>query len=220
MWVVSAGLVAGCMHVISGPDHLVALAPIAAGDRTAAFKTGSIWGLGHGLGVAAVGGLGIGSRQFIDVGALSRWAEFVVGIALIMIGSWAIHKALKVTIHSHAHPVETAHVHYHVHTGEQHSAVAHQGYGHAALGVGFLHGAAGVGHLFGVLPALALPPASAVVYITAYLIAAVVSMGLFGGVLGAVLSRGGESVVRRVILGTGVLAIVLGGVWSVRSWPL
>lgn len=218
----AAGLVAGCLHVVSGPDHLVALAPIAAVDRSKAARMGLVWGLGHGLGVTVVGGLAILAKQAVPVEALSLWSEFIVGVTLVAIGGWAIWKAYRVTVHSHthSHTPSDGHEHVHVHTGAEHRPEEHVGHVHAALGVGFLHGAAGTGHLFGVMPALALPTGQAITYIAAYLCAAVVSMGVFGATLGLLIGRGGQAVVRGVMVCSGVLAIGLGLVWSAMSWPL
>ena len=50
---VVSGLLAGSMHVVSGPDHLVALAPLALHDKKRAYGVGALWGLGHGVGVGS-----------------------------------------------------------------------------------------------------------------------------------------------------------------------
>ncbi len=50
-----AGLVAGFVHVLSGPDHLAAIAPYAVDSRSRAWRTGVRWGLGHTAGVLCVG---------------------------------------------------------------------------------------------------------------------------------------------------------------------
>jgi len=223
MIVVLSGLVAGSIHVVSGPDHLVAMAPIAVDDSKRAARVGAIWGLGHGIGVALVAGMGMAARSVVDVQVMSAWSEFLVGIALVALGVWAIHKATKVTIHRHGHEHDHAeaelHEHYHVHVGGEHNAEAHQGHSHLALGVGMLHGATGTGHVLCVLPALALPPSAAVAYVVAYLSAAVLSMAVFAGILSRFLQRAGATGLRRVMMGSGVFALALGVVWSVNGWP-
>ncbi|MEM1417659.1 MAG: hypothetical protein AAGH15_22365, partial [Myxococcota bacterium] len=65
------GLAAGAVHVLTGPDHLAAVVPLAAqarqrGERRG-FAVGVLWGLGHGLGVVLLGGLGALLRSAIDV---------------------------------------------------------------------------------------------------------------------------------------------------------
>ena len=50
------GFAAGFAHVISGADHLAALAPFAARrEQHAAWRLGLHWGLGHACGVALIG---------------------------------------------------------------------------------------------------------------------------------------------------------------------
>ena len=50
------GFAAGFAHVISGVDHLAALAPFAARrEQHAAWRLGLHWGLGHACGVALIG---------------------------------------------------------------------------------------------------------------------------------------------------------------------
>lgn len=79
---------------------------------------------------------------------------------------------------------------------------------------------AGSGHLFGVIPALALPTGQAVVYLVSYLIAAVLAMGGFAYGLGALAKKGGALWVRRLMYGSGLLAIGVGVVWIVNSTPV
>ena len=45
--VVAAGIVAGLIHVFSGPDHLAAIAPLAMKRQGRAWITGLRWGGGH-----------------------------------------------------------------------------------------------------------------------------------------------------------------------------
>ena len=50
-----AGFLAGFVHVLSGPDHLAAIAPYAVDGKSRAWRTGVRWGLGHAAGVLGVG---------------------------------------------------------------------------------------------------------------------------------------------------------------------
>lgn len=231
-----AGSLAGLLHVVSGPDHLVAVAPLAMKRPMLGLRIGLIWGVGHASGVVLVGLVGVILRSFIDIEALSRWAEFVVGFVLIGVGVWAISQMRKVVLHRHPHdhhahslpppsptptkaPV-TPHAHIHVHAqGEPHDAGAH--HRHHTRGsflVGLIHGAAGTGHLLGVLPSLALPPVAGAVYLGCYGVAAVIAMGTFGLVMGIVGHRLQPKVLRGVMLGCGMLAIGLGLFWLGSAW--
>ena len=55
------GLAAGSIHVLAGPDHLAAVAPLAAERETRPWRAGLLWGVGHAAGVVVVcaGGGGI-----------------------------------------------------------------------------------------------------------------------------------------------------------------
>ncbi len=208
------GLAAGGLHVFSGVDHLAALAPMAVENPGRAGRNGGLWGLGHGLGVVIVGGLGLWLRSLVDIEAWSSWAEFAVGFLLIGVGVWAITRARQIEIHAHSHEHESsthAHIHSHGPGGHNHR--------HIVLGVGIFHGMAGSGHLFGVIPALALPLSEAALYLTAYLVAAVLAMGSFAYLLGILARKGGSEWVNRLMYGSGGLAIAVGLFWIVNSWP-
>ena len=208
------GLAAGGLHVFAGPDHLAGLTPIAVRDPARAGRTGANWGFGHGLGVVAVGAIGLMLRSLIDFDVWSAWAEFLVGFMLIGVGAWSVIRAPTVQMHVHSHDHgQGVHQHAHAHPAKR------LNHSHAALGVGFLHGMAGSGHLFGVLPALALPTGLAVVYLGSYLVAAVVAMGGFAYLLGVLLRKGGQEWMRRIMVVSGSLAIVVGVFWIIGSWP-
>jgi hypothetical protein len=200
------------------------LAPIAVDQPQKAAQLGIRWGLGHGLGVVALGGLGIFARASIHVDTISAWSEFMVGAVLIFVGLWAFRSASRMVIHDHAHGhehAEPSHTHYHVHANSQHhdAASSHRGHSHAAFSVGLLHGAAGTGHLLGVLPSLAFPPLEAGLYLSAYFVAAVASMAGFGRLMGALVKNRGPYVLRRVMYGASSLALVVGTFWMGHAWP-
>jgi len=212
------GLAAGAAHVLSGPDHLTALAPLAVSDQGRALKTGAMWGVGHGTGVLILGLIGQSLKGAVDIHLLSSWSEFLVGFLLIGMGAWAMRTAWNLDPH---HP-EADHGHGHSHShanGHVHSHSHSHGSGSAALAVGVLHGAAGGGHLFGVLPSLALPADQAAIYLACYLLAAIVTMSGFGYTLGLAASRGGPRVLRGLMLASAFAAIAVGAFWLVASFP-
>ena len=52
----AAGVAAGCLHTLSGPDHLAALTPLTIGrTHVAAAAMGALWGFGHSLGQLLLG---------------------------------------------------------------------------------------------------------------------------------------------------------------------
>lgn len=217
-----AGLLAGTVHVLSGPDHLAAVGPLAARGRGRGWLAGVRWGLGHALGVAVVGAFALLLRDVLPLDALSAFGERMVGVVLIGIGLWGLRSALERRVHLHEHEhdgLRHAHVHLHGRT-VAHSEPGAHAHGHAAFAVGSLHGFAGSSHLFGVLPALALPARSdAVEYLAAFALGSVVAMGGFALVIGWVAGRleaFGSVAYRRLVSACSAAAIVVGAFWIVR----
>ena len=217
-----AGLLAGMVHVFSGPDHIAAVAPLAAAANRRAWRAGVRWGLGHTAGVVMVGVTLLLLREALPVALLSAWSERLVGATLVAIGLWGLMQAAAKRLHSHghAHP-GVRHEHAHLHgPGRAHGERRAHTHAHAALAVGALHGLAGSSHLLGVLPALALPSrASAVAYLAGFGVGTIGAMAAFSaavGFLGAASAAGGGTRVRGGLLGLcSVAAVVVGAVWLV-----
>ena len=153
----AAGLAAGGLHVLAGPDHLAAIGALSAGRRDGHGVLGFRWGAGHALGVLLVGLAAMALRSFSDLAPLERWGEALVGVSLVVAGVRALASWRRPT------PVS----------------------GRWAAAFGTLHGVAGGSHLWGTLPALALPvngPAQA--YLAAFCAASVVVMTAAAAALG------------------------------------
>src|SRR5437870_4960317 len=120
MIVLIAGFSAGSIHVLSGPDHLTAIAPLVTRQPRGSWIAGFRWGLGHSAGVATIGLLSLFLRGLIPIDFISRFSDRLVGLLLIGIGAWALKSALQVHTHRHAHDGEEhEHVHMHV-AGKEH----------------------------------------------------------------------------------------------------
>lgn len=218
-----AGLMAGLIHVFSGPDHLVAVAPLAAHRHRDTWRTGLRWGLGHSAGVVLVGALLLGLRGLLPIEQMSSWAERLVGIMLIGIGIWGLRRAWPNHIHSHTHQHDgSSHIHVHVHRtsdAPSHSNGTAHRHSHAAFAVGTLHGLAGSSHFWGVLPALAFPTLpQASTYLVAYGAGTALAMASFAAVIAAVSRSMSSSGTRayRYLMGTcSGLAIITGSYWLV-----
>ena len=216
-----AGTLAGAVHVVSGPDHLVAVIPFSIRGQGRAWRVGLSWGIGHTLGVAAIGALALLLRGALPLEAISARSEQLVGVVLVLIGLWTVRSALRHRVHAHPHDHDgVPHVHFHIHRGPQaHDATHAHDHDHAPLGVGALHGLAGSAHLVGVLPALALPTtASAVSYLAGYGAGTIGAMTVFAHLVGRMsgrLSGHGPEAVRHLMMGAGVLAVAVGVVWLV-----
>ena len=212
-----AGLVAGLLHVFSGPDHLAALAPLSLKAGRRAWAVGLRWGLGHASGVLVVAALAFGLRQVVHLGSLAGWGERLVGATLIVLGLWGLRSLFRERLHAHPHHHDGAdHVHVHVHRpGEAHDAPAAHAHIHAAFWVGTLHGLAGTAHLVGILPSLALPTARETAgYLGMFAVGTLLAMTAFAVALGW-LSERGLGMHRWALAGASALCALTGVAWIV-----
>lgn len=207
------GALAGLFHVLAGPDHLAAVAPLAVEARSRGWIAGWTWGIGHASGVVAIALLAVVVRDALPpVEMISAWSERLVGGALIVVGIWALRRSVRVGHASHTHGA-VHHDHLHVQRGPQ--WLRRLGHAHASFWLGVLHGIAGTSHFLGVIPALALPTrGAAVAYIAAFGVGTVAAMTLFA----AIVSRAAQHADRhhthrRLLAAVAILAIVVGGIW-------
>ena len=218
MLIVITGAMAGLFHVLSGPDHLAAVAPLAVEDGRRGWLSGWTWGLGHASGVIVVALLGVLLRDLLPpIEVISAWSERVVGVALIGIGLWALRRSARIRPGVHHHGA-MAHNHLHVQAGP--AWVRRLGHAHASFCLGILHGVAGSSHFLGVLPALALPTrAGAIAYIGSFGVGTVVAMTAFAALVGSVGSRsaGGARLYRGMMQAAAALAIAVGTIWLAWS---
>jgi hypothetical protein len=189
-----AGFATGLIHVLSGPDHLAAVAPLATDRERPQWRAGLQWGLGHTAGVLVIGLLLIAFRQVLPIEAISGYSERMVGIALLVVGGWGVARARSPR--PHVHPAASA-----------------------SFAMGALHGLAGSSHLFGVLPALALPTQlAAFSYLAGFGLGAVIAMTAFSALVGAVAvsaARRGLNAYRGVLYTCSLSAILVGGFWLI-----
>jgi sulfite exporter TauE/SafE len=201
-----AGLLAGLIHALSGPDHLSAVAPLVVGQRTRGWMAGLFWGIGHSLGVWIVGLLALALRGLFPLERMSSWSERLVGATLIAVGLWGLRRAW---ISRHPGFEEHGHAH-HVHPSRP---------PRAALGIGALHGLAGSSHLLGLFPALALPSAAAsLAYVVAFGLGSIIAMVAFSSALGLVavhLTARGSRAYQGLLYGFSAASIVIGGYWLI-----
>lgn len=214
------GLVNGFLHVLTGPDHIAAIAPYSVDGRRAAWRTGLSWGVGHSSGVILVAVLSLLLRELLPLERLSGVSERLVGVVLIGIGLWAMRAAVSGRVHAHRHRHgDSEHTHMHVHGPETDPSQPHT-HTHAAFAVGTLHGFAGSSHLLGVLPAVVQPSrAAAAVYLISFGAGTVAAMTVAGWAMGTLLGRGQDSGrMHRVVMGLCSLAALgVGGVWLIMG---
>jgi hypothetical protein len=221
MFAAVTGLIAGVIHVGSGPDHLAAIAPLAARRPARSWVPGVRWGVGHSSGVGVIGLLSLWLRDLLPVDLLSSWGERLVGVMLLGIGAWALRKALRIHAHEHEHEGER-HLHMHAHSPHVEHAVreAHHQHTHAAFGIGLLHGLAGSSHFLGVLPILAFPTrVQAFSYLAAFAAGTIVCMAAFSWLVGLIASRcsaSGTKIYRGMMIFCAASAMLVGCFWLVH----
>lgn len=193
MFAFFAGLAAGLLHVFSGPDHLAAVAPLAA-DTARGWRTGLQWGIGHTIGVVLIALLLLLVREQLPLEMISANSERLVGLALILVGAWGfrsarVRRCAGAKVHSHAG---------------------------ASFGMGALHGLAGSSHLFGVLPALAFATRlEAGLYLAGFGAGAIAGMSAFSAVMGLLSSRLSQRHSSGLLYASSAAALVIGGFWLV-----
>jgi ABC-type nickel/cobalt efflux system permease component RcnA len=116
------GFVASVAHVVTGPDHLAAVTPLAIDSRKKSWVIGLSWGLGHTMGMLLIGLLFVLFKEFLPIEAISKYSETVIGVLLIVIGCWALIRIYlrhshgnRPHGHFHTQPYFYAHIHKHSH---------------------------------------------------------------------------------------------------------
>ena len=106
---VNAGVVMGVIHVLTGPDHLAAVATLSGADlferrhgHLDGLVVGLLWGVGHSLGLLAVacalliaagdGEIGGATGPNEAAGAALEW---VVGAGMLALGCWGLRRACR-----------------------------------------------------------------------------------------------------------------------------
>jgi len=229
------GLFAAILHVLSGPDHLAAIGPLAINSKLRSWLIGFAWAIGHITGMMIIGLLFFFFKDLIPVEFISQQSEKLVGFMLILIGLWALYRLWKLNnetnhehqhlhidesgnsfFHKHQHSHKVSHEHQHPHTKKSNQTYR------AALGIGTIHGLAGVSHLLGVLPTLAYSTtAGSIFYLTGFSMGTIIAMVLFSvtmGFIGRVTVEHKKIVIFKLINGiTGLSAIFVGLFWILQN---
>ena len=226
------GFIASVAHVVTGPDHLAAVTPLAIDSRRKSWAVGLSWGIGHTVGMLLIGLLFLLFREILPVDLISKYSDSVIGVLLVCIGTLAIYRTYRRHSHGnrphthfHTRPFLYAHIHRHTHWDSpehehSHDKTVRQN-AFTALFIGTIHGFAGFSHLLALLPSLALPTVlESVIYLGAFAAGTVATMVLFAVILGMVAFK---SVVKEkqvflkwFTLTGGFLAIAIGILWIVH----
>lgn len=205
-----AGLIASVLHVLSGPDHLAAITPLAIDTKDKAWKIGLFWGIGHLFGMLFIGLLFYLFRNFIPHEAISTYSEKLVAVVLIGVGTWTLYRLLNRNRSTHSHaeaeldsilkskkPLKTKEAY--------------------SLGIGVIHGLAGISHFLIFLPALGFKNnLESAQYILGFGLGTVLAMSLFSLLLGStrnILGQKSFKAISRLKFVGGVFALAVGLYW-------
>jgi hypothetical protein len=210
-----AGLAAGLVHVLTGPDHLTAVAPLTAARSMPGWRVGAAWGAGHSFGVAALTAAAIAARGWLRPEWVSAASERLVGVVLIGVGCWGICRvaARWTATREHRHG-EVSHSHAHWRGPRRHDGSGALRHSHAPLWIGALHGLAGGAHLLGAVAALALPVGPALAFLAGFAAGTIGGMTTFTATLGRMALVLPGRLGAQTLLGVASAAsLAVGAVW-------
>lgn len=208
------GFFAGCLHTLSGPDHLAALAPLSIGrTKMESAAVGALWGCGHDAGQVLFGLLFLLLKDRLHIEIIRTWGTRVVGLTLLVIGAMGIREASEIPVPCVA-----------LENGEcevsEYEALASQPVGKKKKKIGFATFATGIVHglqpdaLMMILPALALPSRLAgAAFLLMFLVGTVIAMGSYTVFIGSCSEALKERVPRiteKLTWASSLIAIALG----------
>lgn len=223
-----AGIIASVLHVLTGPDHLAAVAPFAIDSKKKAWKVGLFWGIGHLLGMLTIGVLFLVFKDLIPIEKISEHSEQFVGLVLIGLGVWIFFKILKkekkhkhIHVHSNGNPI--IHKHKHLHTVEKTHNHKHPNLRQGIItsgSVGFIHGLAGIAHFLLFLPVIGFTSKfDSLKYIIGFGIGTLIAMIGFAMVIGTISDYSkkehNESFFKGIRLTGGLFALIIGVYWTI-----
>ena len=197
-----AGLAAGCLHTLAGPDHLAALAPLSIGrSRSVSMVLGALWGGGHTTGQLLVGALIVLFRDTVTkfLPLLSRYGGIAVGLTLVAIGVIGYMEVNAEDGDAEEHGAAAA-------AASDGDKKANRWFATYATGIvyGFHPDAVML-----IVPALALPSTMAsAAYILSFCFGTVLAMGAYTGCIGATSSL----LSKRVPRINNILSLVSSGI--------
>ncbi|XP_064961446.1 chloroplast protein FOR GROWTH AND FERTILITY 2-like isoform X1 [Musa acuminata AAA Group] len=149
------GFLAGCLHTLSGPDHLAALAPLSIGrTRIESAVVGALWGCGHDTGQVVFGLLFLMLKDRMHIEVIRTWGTRVVGLTLLVIGAIGFREASEVPMPCVA--LENGECDVSIYEHLDAGPTGKKKFGFATFATGIVHGLQ-PDALMMVLPALALP---------------------------------------------------------------
>ncbi|KAL9231848.1 hypothetical protein vseg_007017 [Gypsophila vaccaria] len=208
------GFFAGCLHTLSGPDHLAALAPLSIGrSRLESAAVGALWGCGHDAGQLIFGLLFLLLKDRLHIEVIRTWGTRVVGLTLLIIGAMGIKEASEIPTPCVALENGECDVSVYESVGSPVVGIKKKKIGFATFATGIVHGLQ-PDALMMVLPALALPSRLAgAAFLGMFLVGTVVAMGgytVFIGSCSEALKDRVPRITEKLTWASSIVAIGLG----------
>ncbi|OIW05658.1 hypothetical protein TanjilG_23444 [Lupinus angustifolius] len=206
------GFFAGCLHTLSGPDHLAALAPLSIGrTRMESAAVGALWGCGHDAGQLIFGLIFLLLKDRLHIEIIRTWGTRVVGLTLLVIGAMGIKEASEASAPCVA--LENGECDVSVYESLDNPTVGKKKIGFATFATGIVHGLQ-PDALMMVLPALALPSRLAgAAFLIMFLLGTVFAMGsytVFIGSCSEALKDRVPRITEKLTWASSLVAIALG----------
>ncbi|CAA3011081.1 uncharacterized protein LOC111412190 [Olea europaea subsp. europaea] len=206
------GFFAGCLHTLSGPDHLAALAPLSIGrTRMESAAVGALWGCGHDAGQVIFGLLFLLLKDRLHIEVIRTWGTRVVGFTLLVIGAMGIKEASEVPAPCVA--LENGECDVIIYEALENTSVGKKKIGFATFATGIVHGLQ-PDALMMILPALALPSRLAgAAFLCMFLVGTVIAMGsytVFIGSCSQALKDRVPRITEKLTWASSLVAIALG----------
>ncbi|KAG6401434.1 hypothetical protein SASPL_138291 [Salvia splendens] len=206
------GFFAGCLHTLSGPDHLAALAPLSIGrSKMESAAVGALWGCGHDAGQVLFGLLFLILKDRLHIEVIRTWGTRVVGLTLLVIGGMGIREASEVPVPCVA--LENGECDVSEYEALVSTPVGKKKIGLATFATGIVHGLQ-PDALMMILPALALPSRLAgAAFLLMFLVGTVIAMGSYTVFIGSCSEALKERVPRiteKLTWASSLIAIALG----------
>ncbi|CAI9786410.1 unnamed protein product [Fraxinus pennsylvanica] len=206
------GFFAGCLHTLSGPDHLAALAPLSIGrTRMESAAVGALWGCGHDAGQVIFGLLFLLLKDQLHIEVIRTWGTRVVGFTLLVIGAMGIKEASEIP--TPCVVLENGECDVSIYEALGNPSIRKKKIGFATFATGIVHGLQ-PDALMMILPALALPSRLAgAAFLCMFLVGTVIAMGsytVFIGSCSQALKDRVPRITEKLTWASSLVAIALG----------
>lgn len=88
--IIGTGILLGIVHVLTGPDHLSALAAMTTNSSWKAFSLGIRWGCGHSIGLLIMALIFFAAGRSFDLNKVGVYCNYIVGVFMIALGFWTL----------------------------------------------------------------------------------------------------------------------------------